>query len=157
MNLIRVPWPNRVLSPNARAHHMTKGIATKRNRALISYLGQDAAQRLETPALAILPIVDTRHRRDIDNVLAGLKSTLDGLTDAGWWADDHDIVEVTVLRPVLVKPWGKSVVIAAAEAEYRDSMMFRIRNLAVEAERDPEAAWNELKGPASSAGPFGIS
>lgn len=153
MNIIRVPWPSKILSPNARAHYLTKGKATKTNRALCAYLGHGPRKRLEDPVLAILPIVDSRHRRDIDNALAGLKSTLDGLTDAGWWADDHDIVELTILRPSFVKAWGKCVVIAADEAVNQRELLFKVRDLAVAIERDPDAAWNDIGGPPSSEGP----
>lgn len=88
MNAVALRWPPKELSPNARSHYMTKHRATRAYRQAANY-GGFGQQRLEKPVCVILPLVKDKRRRDLDNVLAALKSALDGLTDCGWWTDDH--------------------------------------------------------------------
>jgi len=90
MNAICLPWPDKALNPNARVHYLMRHRAARKQRSHACYLGH-GGKRLQKPFCTVLPIVATRRRRDLDNVLASLKSALDGLTDAGWWDDDHHI------------------------------------------------------------------
>lgn len=116
MNWIILPWPNRLLSPNTRTHHMVRSRATRSYRAIANYLGsENRRKRLRDPALGVLPIVPTRRRRDIDNVLASLKSALDGLTDNGWWDDDSSMESITIRRTVVVRGHDPSVLIIATD------------------------------------------
>lgn len=118
MNCVALRWPDAALSPNGRVHYMTRHRAISKYRALARYLG-DGQKRLRKPVCAVLPLVATRRRRDLDNVLASLKSALDGLTDAGWWDDDHDISGFHIIPEVYSKLWGenKIVILAVEEAQ----------------------------------------
>lgn len=125
---------------------MVKHKATRSHRALAEHLGrQDGRKPIRNPALAILPIVNTRRRRDIDNVLAGLKSALDGLTDAGWWKDDSEMCGIMIRRPILIKAWSRDpIIVCADEDSNEDVMLVRIRRFSDLALSDPEKAWLEL-------------
>lgn len=82
---IVLPWPPRALSPNSRLHWAALAKAKKSYRrdchlsALEHGVVRMAAESLTLRITAYPP--DAR-RRDIDNVLASLKSGLDGLADA---------------------------------------------------------------------------
>lgn len=146
MNVAALPWPNKLLSPNARVHHLVKHKAVRSHRGLAAVIGaQHGRKRLRIPVLAVLPIVTTRRRRDIDNVLAGLKSALDGLTDCGWWEDDSEVVGITIRKPLHIRAWSiDPIVIVADEESNEDVMLTRLRNFAVHALEDHERAWSEL-------------
>lgn len=146
MNIIALPWPNRLLSPNARVHHLAKHKAVRQHRGIASVLGSlDGRKRLRNPVLAILPIVTTRRRRDLDNVLAGLKSALDGLTDCGWWDDDSEIAGITILKSKYFKLWERHPIIIVADEECNaDVMLLRLRRFAVMLGEDHLEAWREL-------------
>lgn len=82
---VTLPWPSTDLSPNARVHWARKAKAVRSARAEAYLL---AKQELREPATFQDPVVHLtfcppdRRRRDWDNMLAGLKSHLDGLSDA---------------------------------------------------------------------------
>lgn len=83
-----VPWPSRVLSPNARAHWSAVAKAKRTARLLSFTLAREAGLHLiGWPADGELVVWITgyaadRRRRDADNLLASLKGHLDGLADA---------------------------------------------------------------------------
>lgn len=89
--LIRLGWPNRALSPNARIDRRSVTPARKAAKAE----GWAEAKRVGAtiPADAHLEITfypPNRQRRDLDNLLASLKPHLDGIAraagvdDEGW-------------------------------------------------------------------------
>lgn len=126
MNAVCLRWPDAALSPNGRVHYMTKHRAVHRYRLAARYKAA-GQKRLRKPVCGVLPLVATRRRRDLDNVLASLKSALDGLTDAEWWNDDHDIVGYHMVPEILHKAWGEnSIVIVACEEEELPEMQSRI-------------------------------
>jgi len=118
VNSVTLRWPDAALSPNGRVHYMTRHRAVSKYRELARYLG-DGQKRLKKPVCAVLPLVATRRRRDLDNVLASLKSALDGLTDAGWWTDDHDIKGFHIIPEVYSKLFDENriVILATEEAD----------------------------------------
>ena len=83
--LIRLPWPPSSLSPNARGHWSIKAKAAKKARGEARLLSQACGCRaLAADALTVeitFHPPDRRHR-DTDNMLAALKSALDGIADA---------------------------------------------------------------------------
>lgn len=126
MNTVALRWPDAALQPNGRVHYMTRHRAVSKYRALARYLG-DGQKRLRNPVCAVLPLVATRRRRDLDNVLASLKSAIDGLTDAGWWDDDHDIAGFQIIPEVYSKLWGENkILILAVEQEDLPAMTDRV-------------------------------
>lgn len=81
-----LPWPPAALSPNARHGHWGSLSRPKRKyRTTCAWLARQAgfarlgADRLRVGLVIVPP--DLRHR-DLDNVIAALKSGLDGLVDA---------------------------------------------------------------------------
>lgn len=83
--LIRLPWPPAVLSPNARAHWARRASAAKKYRADAHLLSQAMGCRAldcETLTAEITFYPPDRRRRDTDNLLAQIKSGLDGIADA---------------------------------------------------------------------------
>lgn len=83
---ITLPWPPKVLSPNARVHWSVKSKAAKSYRAACYLLCKQA--KLVAPAhegrlhlwLDFYP-PDRRHRDD-DNMVASFKNGRDGIADA---------------------------------------------------------------------------
>jgi len=112
----------------------------------VALAGQHGRKPIQNPVCGVLPIVTTRHRRDIDNVMASLKSALDGLTDNGWWKDDAEIQALTIRRPVYIKDWPDSqIVIVADEASNEDHMLRKIIEFSTRCRDDHKAAWQQLK------------
>jgi len=146
MNIVALPWPNRYLSPNARVHHMVKSKVSREHRAFAKVLATRAEfKTLKNPVLCIQPIVVTRHRRDIDNVIAGLKASLDGLTDADWWDDDSNICGITIRKPLYIRGWNDAEIIIAADEWHNESyLLARMKNFATDAQSNHDVAWNAL-------------
>jgi crossover junction endodeoxyribonuclease RusA len=82
---ITLPWPPKQLSPNARMHHMALHRAKKAYRAACAQTAIAQGVR-HIPAQALRVSLEfvppTVHRRDADNLVASMKSGLDGLADA---------------------------------------------------------------------------
>lgn len=115
MRIVDLPWPSPALSPNARVHYLAKHRAATAYRLAAAYHGRsDGRKPLQNPVCAVLPLVRTRRRRDLDNALASLKSALDGLTDAGWWADDSDIDSFHLIPHVYSPKWAEPRVLVVA-------------------------------------------
>ena len=85
-NSIELPLPPRELHPNARPHHMAKARAKKAYREQVFWTAKSA--NLSVPigdgdiAIRITVYPKTKHIPDRDNLVAWLKSGLDGLADA---------------------------------------------------------------------------
>lgn len=84
---LELPWPDRRLSPNARGHWAITANAKKRYRARCAAIAIKAGVgglvepgRALDVHLTFLP--PDRRARDWDNLLASMKSGLDGLSDA---------------------------------------------------------------------------
>lgn len=84
---VKLPWPGPDLSPNARAHWRKAAAAKKRYRAICALIARQQgavvgcmlAERLRVCMTFVPP---DRRRRDLDNLIAAMKSGLDGLADA---------------------------------------------------------------------------
>jgi len=127
VNSVLLPWPHAALSPNARAHWRAKHKAASDARYKASVIGS-GRKRLQNPVCAVVPLVATNRRRDLDNVLAGLKSALDGLTDAGWWKDDSLISSYHLVPSVYSKKWKVNmIVVAACEVEQERDLAESVR------------------------------
>lgn len=87
--MITMSWPDKALSPNSRSHWAAKAKAAKRARSDAFHLAREAGFDARTFAdyggklhLWIDCYAKTRNYPDADNVLASLKSALDGIADA---------------------------------------------------------------------------
>ena len=85
MNSVTLPWPPKELSPNARIHWSKKARAAKKYLADCYYLAKQDLFPVEWEGPIKLKITfsppDARHR-DLDNMVASIKSGLDGLAMA---------------------------------------------------------------------------
>jgi Holliday junction resolvase RusA-like endonuclease len=93
--------PDRVLSPNRRAHWSQKALATKRLREWAYWPARQAVIESDDPipifagAVRVKPTIawgKGRKRMDGDNALGCLKPVWDGFTDAGFWGDDRYVI-----------------------------------------------------------------
>lgn len=84
VNQVLLPWPPKVLSPNARAHWRARAAAAKSYRMQCFIYAKRAA--LTAPAGQILLTLEflppNARRRDDDNLVGAFKSGRDGLADA---------------------------------------------------------------------------
>lgn len=81
---ITLPWPPKDLSPNARVHHQVLARVKKDYKHACGW--QAKAQGLKPSAIDALHLNITfyppcKRRRDLDNMLASIKSGLDGIAD----------------------------------------------------------------------------
>ena len=96
---IVLPLPPKELSPNARVHYMAKAKAAKRyrNRAAL----EAAAVRPDKPwkraTVQAFVYHKIRRGRDGDNMLASLKSAIDGLADGGIIENDRELTHKPVV------------------------------------------------------------
>ena len=81
---ISLPWPDRVLSPNSRAHWSRRAKAVKAARTLaywLAHMGMTDLPDGPVPVRVVFHPPDKRGR-DLDNMLASCKAYLDGISDA---------------------------------------------------------------------------
>lgn len=86
---IELPWPDRALNPNARAHFMVKARAAKAYRVAAGWAAKAALAsgepeipqegKIRVGVVFVPP--NNRRRLDLDNALASIKAGLDGLAD----------------------------------------------------------------------------
>jgi len=93
--------PSPALSPNCRAHYMTKARAVKayREEARIQALKAIRVTRRPAPKMVEAKVGATfffalERRRDPDNLLASIKSAFDGIVDSGMLADDNKLTHL---------------------------------------------------------------
>ncbi len=88
---VYLPFPSANLSPNARSHWAKQAMAKKAYRQACGWqakadgLGQINASAINVKVTFFPP---DKRRRDLDNMLASLKSGLDGIADV-CGIDDH--------------------------------------------------------------------
>lgn len=81
---VELPWPPRVLHPNARPHWAQKARAAKKYRQDCAWAAAlSGMKRVEADALtvAITFCPPNRRRRDMDGMLTCIKNGLDGVAD----------------------------------------------------------------------------
>ena len=85
MREIVLPWPDRLLSPNARPHWAVKARASKKAREIGFYAVKEAAAVVNWDGIvhaAITFYPPDRRGRDDDNLIANFKAYRDGIADA---------------------------------------------------------------------------
>lgn len=94
---VTLPWPSKVLSPNARVHWTQKSRAVKRAREVAFWLTREAKPTvLPGPNVKITFHPPDKKLRDKDNMIGSFKSFQDGIADAIGiddyeWHTRHDI------------------------------------------------------------------
>ncbi len=81
---IELPWPDRVLSPNSRAHWGAKARATVKHKswahnAALAWRGRDHRPIEGRIDVLITAYPPDKRPRDLDNVMASCKAYLDGI------------------------------------------------------------------------------
>ena len=106
--IVSLPWPPKATSPNARAHWAAVHRARSRYRADARILAIAAGARdagKAPPPHAALHVTlrvypPDRRRRDLDNIVASLKSALDGIADALGVDDSRFRLSIEMSDPV---------------------------------------------------------
>lgn len=80
---VEFPWPDKNLSPNARKHYMAIAKAKAQYRTVCYNLSLLRSKPFQGDVLLSITFhPPDRRKRDLDNMLASIKSGLDGLADA---------------------------------------------------------------------------
>lgn len=82
---LHLPWPPKELSPNSRVHWGRKAKAAAKYRRDCTIVAQGAGCRAlacDSLSVAMTFQPPDMRRRDTDNMLASIKSGLDGIADA---------------------------------------------------------------------------
>lgn len=106
---LELPFPPKELKPNSRSHWAVKskaGKAHKQDCYLLAKTELPLIENYEIP-LTITFYPRTKHKTDMDNLLAAMKYGLDGIANA--WGVDDSRFELTLKRGEPVKG-GKVVV-----------------------------------------------
>ena len=89
MMIVKLPWPDRILSPNSRAHHMARAKAAREARAWAKTLTQAEFTNLKMPyqdndniPLSFTFCFPDARERDSDNLNSMMKAARDGIADA---------------------------------------------------------------------------
>lgn len=91
--MLVLPWPPKILSPNARPHWAVKARAVKAYRAGCYLLAKGFPVTFgagDIPLTVTFCPPDAR-RRDRDNLIASMKAGMDGIAQA-WGVDDSRFV-----------------------------------------------------------------
>lgn len=83
LKVITLPWPDKTLHSNSRAHHMAKHRATKSARNHAWAVAMEApAINCDPNATIFVEYYPQTFRGDIHNVPSSLKAYIDGIADA---------------------------------------------------------------------------
>ena len=100
--------PDSELGSNGRLHWAVKARKVKQLREYVGYVARENAPPEPITGPVVLTISvgwpKGRKRHDDDNMVSLMKAVIDGLTDAGFWADDR---LVTIARPIVQRTWGE--------------------------------------------------
>lgn len=90
MMKVSLPWPPAVLNPNARAYWRKKSAAAKRHKEQCFTLASQSKPQFHAGVIQIKMVFlpPDKRRRDRDNMIASMKSGLDGVAQA-WGVDDN--------------------------------------------------------------------
>ena len=113
MTTVSLPWPDRVLSPNSRAHWSRRAKAVKAARTQaywLAHMGMTELPDGPVPVRVVFHPPDKRHR-DLDNCPSMCKAYLDGIADA-YGVNDARFV-LTLERGPVIKGGCVSVTIGA--------------------------------------------
>lgn len=82
--MIILPWPAKELSPNSRCHWAVKARAVKKARSDAFFIAKAAGLKIEGDGFIYLAITfnpPSMRKHDLDNCVARLKGSLDGIAD----------------------------------------------------------------------------
>lgn len=98
MMTVTLPWPPKILSPNARPHHMALYKAKRAYRQACMWQAMADGIRpnvsYRTPLTVEVEFIPPDRRpRDRDNMIAAMKAGFDGLADALGVDDRHFLLQ----------------------------------------------------------------
>lgn len=102
--MIRLPWPDRSMWPNSRVDRRQSAGTRRRYRQAGAWATKAAgwgALNWDSAHLRITFCPPDRRKRDIDNMLAAIKSGLDGVSDV--ICVDDSLWDLTLRRGEVVK------------------------------------------------------
>jgi crossover junction endodeoxyribonuclease RusA len=92
---IKLPWPDKLLSPNARCHWAVKSKCTKQHRALACIAARQQCGSRPNWKSAFYSLTCTlapkQRQPDEQNLIAHLKAYVDGIEDAGIIQNDRGL------------------------------------------------------------------
>ena len=89
---IPLPIPNSVLLPNRKTHWAIKSKAARLQRRIAFVIARKYLKPMpDDSTLTIYWYAKTRRHPDPDNALAALKSSIDGIVEAGIFTDDKNL------------------------------------------------------------------
>ena len=97
-NTIELPWPAHELSPNARVHYRVKAKAAAEAKFEGRLLALAAKMQIPSDKPLVMEVVfspPSRRHYDMDNLLASIKNSCDGIF-AACGADDHQIKKILI-------------------------------------------------------------
>lgn len=103
---IDLPWPDKLLNPNARAHWRARAPKVKHARlaafVLMSASVPARERKLNWPKVGVSVefCPPDKRRRDMDNLVASMKASFDGIADAIGIDDRHFIPTYSMGSPV---------------------------------------------------------
>ena len=118
--LIELPWPARDMWPNARAHRLAVAPIRAAYRRTAWALCREAMGLAWCPPkgkalhLTVTFCAPDKRKRDIDNMLAAIKSGLDGVADAT--GCDDSLWGLTLQRGPVALGGAVRIIIATPEA-----------------------------------------
>lgn len=97
---VTLPWPPKILSPNARPHHMAKARAVKEYRGVCRIFARQIRPIFTNAEIGMTITFNppNNRRRDRDNLIAAMKSGMDGVAEA-WGVDDSRFVPTYRMGP----------------------------------------------------------
>ena len=84
-------WPDRILFPNARPHHMAKAASVRiaKEEAFWEARSAGSPHQFQRATILILITAKDNRKRDLDGFLSACKSWIDGIVEAGVLQDDN--------------------------------------------------------------------
>lgn len=103
MTTFDLPWPDKLLSPNARVHWRRKHGVTKAARSEACFITANAIRpKPDWPSANVAMVFhppDNR-RRDRDNIIASMKAANDGIADAIGIDDSRFVSSYAMGEPI---------------------------------------------------------
>lgn len=99
---INLPWPPAILSPNRRDHWAKKSTVRKKYKQDCGWVAKTVRPNFPEGEikLSIRFYPPDKRRRDMDNMLASLKSGLDGIAETWGVNDSRFRLELSIGPPV---------------------------------------------------------
>lgn len=103
MPTIKLPWSSPPLTANQRHHWRAKARITANIRTATKLLTRNIPPQ-DHITVQLVWHVNTRHRRDVDNIVPTLKPICDALVDAGIVPDDTPQYMTKMMPEIIYNP-----------------------------------------------------